>query len=54
MALTKENDYQKHSAPHPNGQTTEEDIIEMMLRSVHTIKGKLVKLEEKLEKACSS
>ena len=39
---------------HTNGFTTEESIVEMMLKSVHTIKGKLIKLEEKLKKACSS
>ena len=36
-----------------NGHTTEEAIVEMMLRNVHNIKGKLIDLEKKLT-ACSS
>ena len=39
---------------HMNGNTTEDAIVEMMLKSVHSIKGKLIQLEEKLIKACSS
>ena len=43
-----------YGGPSSNGDTTEEEIVEMMLRSVHTIKGKLLELQDKIEKACSS
>ena len=37
-----------------NGHTTEEAIVEMMLRNVHNIKGRLIDLEKKLTKVCLS
>ena len=51
--LEKENTNVKEPLIKTHGQT-EETIIEMMLSSVHSMKGKLIKLEEKLIKACSS
>lgn len=50
----KEVDNQHYGGPHQNGHTTEDAIVEMMLRNVHNIKGKLIDLEKKLVKACSS
>ena len=57
MAITIEKENQVKELQdhvHRNGNTTEEEIVEMMLSSVHNIKGKLIEIEKKLIKACSS